>query len=302
MIRFACKKCGEFLEAPSSMIGDSLECPKCTTKACVPKSPQSKTLHIDNILIPSTYCILISTIVLMIWLLNVDSIPFLIKALFVIILFFAVIFFFLLVSNELTAPAGDAARRDREHKLSKAKEQQEILKSKIESMLKVNNFTPIHAYFKPIHAYFDLISATSRYALQKTGVFVSKDKVLFLRVENNEIISEFYAFNKLLGVELDINYSHSTTTKGATSKEGPAKIGRSLVGGIIAGPTGAVIGGLSGKRKGTINTNSNTHKKVESIFLLVTVSDINTPHYKIQFNNLDTAKKWKSILDAAKSI
>jgi DNA-directed RNA polymerase subunit RPC12/RpoP len=43
MINFKCHKCDEPLEAPESMIGDTIDCPKCKRTTIIPPHPPLQT-------------------------------------------------------------------------------------------------------------------------------------------------------------------------------------------------------------------------------------------------------------------
>ncbi len=128
-----------------------------------------------------------------------------------------------------------------------------------------------------------------------TSLAIGEDVICFLKKRMGNITALIYPLRDILHVELLTE--HTTVSTGALDKEGPAKISRALVGGLLAGPTGAVIGGLSGNRRGVYNTTSTS--RLKSISLLVTVKDIDNPLFTIPYLDLAEAKKWESILKVA---
>jgi ribosomal protein L37E/uncharacterized membrane protein len=117
--------------------------------------------------------------------------------------------------------------------------------------------------------------------LEREGFQVSKslasiDNNLIVAIDNNSKQVGFvdlsenvkvYSYRDLL--EVEVLEDGETVTKTSRSSQ----IGGALIGGLIAGGTGAIIGGLSGKQT--------TNEEVKKISLKILVNDIDSPVKKV---------------------
>jgi hypothetical protein len=86
-------------------------------------------------------------------------------------------------------------------------------------------------------------------------------------------------------ISTEIIKSGETVTKTSRSSQ----IGGAIVGGLAFGGVGAVVGGLSGKRK--------TSTKLHGVILEIIVNDKENPRFALMFDkNLPEAKRWHKML------
>lgn len=124
-------------------------------------------------------------------------------------------------------------------------------KKKIENVIKSSSFA------EPFTSSYLLVDETNR-------------KVIFAKASRNDILEATIDFDKLVGVEI-VQDGETIYKKNA--------IGRALIGAALAGGTGAIIGGISGKtKKGGI---------VFSYKVLFSISDMKQPI--IEFELMDGA-------------
>jgi len=100
-----------------------------------------------------------------------------------------------------------------------------------------------------------------------TGVIAIDDKAKRIALKSAETNINNFGYSEILKCEViedGVTISMKTNT-----------IGRALVGGLIAGGTGAIVGGLSGKEKQS--------KEVKFLDLKIVLKDIDNPSYKIRF-------------------
>jgi len=84
-----------------------------------------------------------------------------------------------------------------------------------------------------------------------------------------------YDYDKIIASEIVVD--------GQTITKQSGTIGRSIVGGLLAGSTGAIIGGTTG------STTSN--EKINSILVKITINEPTNPIFKIIFLNVPTEKR-----------
>jgi len=102
-----------------------------------------------------------------------------------------------------------------------------------------------------------------------------------------------FPISNLISVEIvEDGYSISqstTTTQGGTEEKtsGLSMVGRAAVGGLLFGGVGAVIGGLSARTTGTINstavTNHHTQEMVRDVSLKLLINDTKKPIVTLKF-------------------
>lgn len=109
----------------------------------------------------------------------------------------------------------------------------------------------------------------------------SQKKICFLDANHEPKI---YDYKDILESILIID--GETISKQSTT----GTVGRAVLGGLIAGGTGAIIGGVTSSKK--------NEEKVTSIDLKVAVNDSKTPFYKVNFLNLES-KKGSSLYNVA---
>jgi hypothetical protein len=124
-----------------------------------------------------------------------------------------------------------------------------------ETKKKINNVVKSSSFAEPFTSSYLLVDETNR-------------KVLFAKATSNKILVARIDFDKLVGVEI-VQDGETIYKKNA--------IGRALIGAALAGETGAIIGGLTGK----------TQKagKVFSYKVLFSINDMRQPI--IEFELLD---------------
>ena len=121
---------------------------------------------------------------------------------------------------------------------------------------------------------------------KKLGNHVSFDdnRKKWATLNNEGFLEKIYDYDDIVNFEL-LEDGNSVASGG---------LGRALVGGILFGGAGAVVGGVTGRKK--------TKNYCESLKLKVTVDDINNPSVYINFINEKTKKnsdKYKEIAEAA---
>jgi hypothetical protein len=135
---------------------------------------------------------------------------------------------------------------------------------------------------------FNLFKKSSFYVHSKIyAAGIDKDKRKIIICDENLRYSS-YPFDKI--IDIKVNVDGETVINSSTMKT----IGRSLVGGVLAGGAGAIIGGLSGSKIAT-----NRVKLLELEFLF---NDIENPSIKVIFydrNSTITVER-EAILKKAK--
>lgn len=106
--------------------------------------------------------------------------------------------------------------------------------------------------------------------------------IVFPVSQNIHVYSKTIPFSQLLGCEIkDDSYTTVTGTKEeVTRASNGSTVGRALVGGLIAGPVGAIVGGATAKKTTEVidNTQTITH---HHYFAIINLSDIATPTLRI---------------------
>jgi len=97
-------------------------------------------------------------------------------------------------------------------------------------------------------------------------------------------IQKTYPYDSIMSAEIFEN--GTSNSKSVRS----SLIGRAIIGGALAGGAGAVIGGLSGKRK--------TTEEVSDIYLHITINDISLPSFNIYLLESKCAKGDVAIIEA----
>ena len=106
--------------------------------------------------------------------------------------------------------------------------------------------------------------------------------IVFPVSQNIYVYSKTIPFSQLLGCEIkDDSYTTVTGTKEeVTRASNGSTVGRALVGGLVAGPVGAIVGGATAKKTTEVidNTQTITH---HHYFAVINLSDIATPTLRI---------------------
>lgn len=119
-------------------------------------------------------------------------------------------------------------------------------------------------------------NVTDKYLSDTSGVSIAYDKTrkkICLVVEHK---AELYEYKDIIQSELDID--GETVMKQSLS----GTVGRSLVGGVLSGGVGAIIGGTTGSKTGK--------EKIKNIELKITVNDLKSPVFRINFMNTEISK------------
>lgn len=131
----------------------------------------------------------------------------------------------------------------------KKKERKKQTQDLENQLLEIENFSP------------------SRKLVGPWGLIAIDDDSQQIALKENEGPIYTFPYQDIMGCEIledgNVTYRKSST------------IGRSIVGGAIAGAPGAIIGGLSGKRK--------ENKKIKNLDFKVVVKDTQKPNFVIRF-------------------
>lgn len=112
----------------------------------------------------------------------------------------------------------------------------------------------------------------------KTGFAFDEvsSKICLISKDGKSITTRVMQYRDILSVELfEDGESITKTARGS-------QLGRVLLGGIVFGPLGAVVGGLSGKKK--------TENKVKRLDLRLAINDTNSPIHDICFLDVEVNK------------
>ena len=140
-------------------------------------------------------------------------------------------------------------------------------------------------------------NTTDKYLSETSGVSIGYDekrkKICFL-IEHK---AKLYDYKDIIQSELDID--GETVLKQSIT----GTLGRSVIGGVLAGGVGAIIGGTTGSKIGK--------EKIKKIDLKITVNNTKNPIHRINFMNFKTkkggsiynvnyevAEKWHGIITA----
>lgn len=107
------------------------------------------------------------------------------------------------------------------------------------------------------------------------GLIAIDDNKKQIAIKEHEGTIVIYSYNDILSCEI--------VEDGETVYQKSRTIGRSIVGGVIAGGAGAVIGGLSGKTK--------EKKEIKSLVLRVVFKSTNKPIVKLGFIDAERSKE-----------
>lgn len=101
--------------------------------------------------------------------------------------------------------------------------------------------------------------------------------IVFPQTQSIYVASQVIPFNQLVGCEIkDETYTTITGTKEeVTRSSNGSTVGRAIVGGLIAGPAGAIIGGTTSKKKTEIidNTKTITHHHYYAVINLASAAN-----------------------------
>lgn len=164
-----------------------------------------------------------------------------------------------------------------------------FMKSRNKGKKKIMQYFSKMSGFNPSRKYFNKQYGNSGIAYDK-----KRNSIALVQREDEDIIGDKYNYKDLLSAEVCVD--GNTITKTSRSSQ----IGRAILGGITFGPIGAVIGGLSGKKK--------TEDTVSRVDLQVVVNDENHPRYIVNFMvgktpkkyakyYINKAKDWKSLIE-----
>ncbi|MCD6533416.1 MAG: hypothetical protein J7L25_05000 [Deltaproteobacteria bacterium] len=130
----------------------------------------------------------------------------------------------------------------------------------------------------------------------KIGCCITKTGIAFIEYSESIGVKCYeYPYNSILGYELKWNETVSSGN-GKIRRDGTVKIGRAVAGAVVAGPVGAIVGGLSGKRNDEY-VKTAPGKTFSKMRLLIAVDDIDNPLYEIPFMNFALARKWESYFE-----
>lgn len=117
-------------------------------------------------------------------------------------------------------------------------------------------------------------------------------KLCFLLKANPKIASssyqfKYFNFNDVISSEI-VEDGHSILKSSRTSQ-----LGSALIGGIALGGVGAIVGGLTGKKKNV--------DKVKNVDLVVVVNDMSYPSYSVNLLKIEVKKSSFAYRTAAKN-
>ena len=128
--------------------------------------------------------------------------------------------------------------------------------------------------------------------------YIGYKKAFYVSIRNKTIMANnrVIAFSDIIHCELDDDkqtvYNQVGSSKSETTSDAGSMVGRAIVGGLIAGGTGAIIGGATGKKETstTINTTTTTHIS-HDYTVVINVRDIVEPLCKIHCGENEKAAK-----------
>ena len=109
-------------------------------------------------------------------------------------------------------------------------------------------------------------------------------------LQNNSI-----PFKEILSYSLSDNENVVQTAHTITTNNTGSVVGRGIVGGLIAGPVGAIIGGSTAKKSSTTTVDP---VSIHKYTVFITIDNINNSLIKLPFgNNEDNARHIASLLE-----
>ena len=109
------------------------------------------------------------------------------------------------------------------------------------------------------------------------------------------ILGEKHLFSDIAGYELIDDSSLITSSNGSTTSGAWNTVGRSIAGGLVAGSTGAIIGGVTGARRTSSVSSSTT---IHDYCFYIKTTNFSNPIIKLPIRNEpDLAMELSAVLD-----
>lgn len=155
--------------------------------------------------------------------------------------------------------------------------------SKIKEYLSSQNFVSSRQFI--LYPLPEHIKAMKGYFYKPFAILADETNKKFAFVDGNY---NFNIFNFSEIKSIDIKNNRINITKSETSKQN--SLGRAVVGGVIAGGTGAVVGALTSKEV----TNSQTESQYSNSTITINTTDLDKPIFRYQFGIYDLieGEKW----------
>lgn len=114
------------------------------------------------------------------------------------------------------------------------------------------------------------------YDTEGIAINETDELIMLFGTTKGAYIQKIFPYESIMSAEI---FEHGTSISKSVRS---SLIGRAIIGGALAGGAGAVIGGLSGKRK--------TTEELSDIYLHITINDISLPSFNIYFLESKCAK------------